>query len=147
MNLPVEEYYDVAAIGLCRAAIKYDGSTKFSTYAFICMKTDVYREFTKMKTGSRIPVELICSLDVDKTTDDNSINYFELIPSNSNTEDEVVTKLDFEQFLEKVPDREREIFTMRQEGFTQREIAKKFQLSQPTVQRLMKKSIQYFYRD
>ena len=32
-NLPIEEYYDLAAIGLCKASITYQNETTFSTYA------------------------------------------------------------------------------------------------------------------
>lgn len=41
-NLDLEQYYDVLAIGLCKAALSYKGNTEyqFSTYAFTVMRNE-----------------------------------------------------------------------------------------------------------
>ena len=37
-NIDLDEYYDVLAIGLCKAAITFDETkSKFSTYVYACM--------------------------------------------------------------------------------------------------------------
>lgn len=47
-NLPVSEFYDVAAIGLCKAAINYNADKgAFSTYARWCIKSEVGHVFQK----------------------------------------------------------------------------------------------------
>ena len=45
-SLSVDEFYDVAAIGLCKAAITYNGQTKFSTYAYSCIKCEIFNEWS-----------------------------------------------------------------------------------------------------
>ena len=42
-NLPEEDYYDIAAIGLCMAASTYDASkgAAFSTYAYRVIANEV----------------------------------------------------------------------------------------------------------
>lgn len=44
-NLPQDEYYDIAAIGLCKAALKYDTSKgAFSTYVYKAIKNNISRD-------------------------------------------------------------------------------------------------------
>ena len=41
-HLDVEEWYDIAAIGLCKAANTYNNDkSEFSTYAYKCMYTTI----------------------------------------------------------------------------------------------------------
>lgn len=55
-HLSIEDYYDLAAIGLCKAGSKFDGSkSKFSTYAYKCMFTTVFTEIRDRKAEKRIP--------------------------------------------------------------------------------------------
>lgn len=47
----IEEYYDICAIGLCKAAITYDSSkdVKFATYAGICIENEIKMELRNRK--------------------------------------------------------------------------------------------------
>lgn len=44
MKLSKEDYYDIAAIGLCNAAMSWDKSGKFYNYAWVCIKYALYKE-------------------------------------------------------------------------------------------------------
>lgn len=44
-NLPQDEYYDIVAIGLCKAALKYDTSKgAFSTYVYKTVRNIINNE-------------------------------------------------------------------------------------------------------
>jgi DNA-directed RNA polymerase specialized sigma subunit len=55
----IDKYYDVAAIGLCKAAQRYDASRNyaFSTYALRVMYNEVVREIRKEKAKKRSAFE------------------------------------------------------------------------------------------
>lgn len=63
-KLDLEEYYDVLAIGLCKAALVYDkNKATFSTLAYKCMSNE-YNTIIKEQTLKRkIPNNLLSSLD------------------------------------------------------------------------------------
>ena len=47
-NINLDEYYDVLAIGLCKAAMIYnENKSKFSTLAFTCMLNEYRHELKK----------------------------------------------------------------------------------------------------
>ena len=55
LKLSVDEYYDLAAIGLCEAAFNFDRSKniKFSTFSMNCIKKTIYKEFRKKNCKKR----------------------------------------------------------------------------------------------
>lgn len=58
-DIDLDEYYDVLAIGLCKAAIRYnENKGKFSTFAFVTMGTEYLKILrdTSKKASSRRPV-------------------------------------------------------------------------------------------
>ena len=63
-SLSVDEFYDVAAIGLCKAAITYNGQTKFSTYAYSCIKCEIFNELHRQKSARKIPMDKQLSYDI-----------------------------------------------------------------------------------
>lgn len=75
LKLSVDEYYDLAAIGLCEAAFNFDCSKniKFSTFSMNCIKKTIYKEFRKKNCKKRkadiIYVsndeELVCKYGLD----------------------------------------------------------------------------------
>ena len=68
MRLDIEEYYDLAAIGLCKAANNFDETKgfKFSTYAYRCMNNEVLNQIRK---ESRCVTPLLI-FDMDEDDDD-----------------------------------------------------------------------------
>ena len=53
-NLDREDWYDIAAIGLCKAAISYDNSIgEFSTLAYRYIHNEILHEYRRMSTTKR----------------------------------------------------------------------------------------------
>lgn len=60
----LEEYYDVLAIGLCKAALVYDENrATFSTLAYKCMSNEYNKIIKKQTPKRKIPDNLLSSLD------------------------------------------------------------------------------------
>ena len=138
-GLDEEEYYDLAAIGLCRAAMSYKADiAKFSTYAYRCMMCDVYKELKAKKVSKRIPEELIDSYNVRCRTDDGveETEIIDFIRSNIDVEKDVLWRMSVDECLGRLRDRERLIFQLLIEGYSYREIARVIGRSHRTVSKI-----------
>ncbi|HAU86909.1 MAG TPA: hypothetical protein DCW90_15890 [Lachnospiraceae bacterium] len=104
-ELHSREWYDVCAIGLCRAALHYNGSSQFSTFAYKCMLNEVRKVMRISRTQKSVPDSETISLstEVRIVCDKTTYTLDEFIPSKSNTEDEALGKIWVEWFIEKVP--------------------------------------------
>lgn len=73
MNLSDDEFYGIAAIGLCKAAMSYGKSNKvvFSTYAHHVMHAEIKNEFirlgAKKRTGDTVSLDDLVPGAVDLT--------------------------------------------------------------------------------
>lgn len=146
-NLSVDDWYGLAAIGLCKAAITYkNGVSSFSTYAYKCMFTTVWSEKRKEKQSGTIPNHQILyyQSELDNNSDGDTNCFMNYIPSETNVEDDALTEVIFEEYNSKLNGREKTIFRMFKEGYKQREIGKKVGCSQAQVSRVRKKLLQYF---
>ena len=125
-----EEYYGLAAIGLCRATRLYDGNKgAFSTYAYKAMLTMITND-NKFKSRSiRIPEHLIDSYNVEicNDTDGSVCEFLDIIPSNIDIEREVIGEYMFNRYLARLDDlsgRDKLVFWLLLDGYTHREIGK-----------------------
>lgn len=77
-RLPIDEYYDVLAFGLCRAAKYYDEKKgQFISIAYCCMKSEVCNYQKKLNNKIifiKKDIEKISS-NADKNAIDNMLNY------------------------------------------------------------------------
>lgn len=92
----IEQYWDVGAIGLCYAALKYDESKglAFSTLACTCIKNEMLKIFQSQNCQKRLDGKQLLSLD--QTYTDNEGNGYTLgdyLPARINVESEVLLKL------------------------------------------------------
>lgn len=72
-NINLDEYYDVLAIGLCKAAIAFDNTKgKFSTLAYTVMLNEYKQELRKQQNERAIPQDKLLSFDVPIQTDQDS---------------------------------------------------------------------------
>lgn len=145
-HLSIEDYYDLAAIGLCIAGSKFvDGKSKFSTYAYRCMFTTIFAEIRNKKAEKRIPENQIvyyqAELD-DNSSSDTSI-FMNYIPSKENVEEDVLLKIIFNEYTSRLKDRDKQIFLLFNEGYKQDEIGKLVGCSQAQVSRVKKKLRKY----
>lgn len=145
-HLTIDDYYDLAAIGLCKAAITFnDTKSAFSTYAYKCMYTSVMMDLRKKTQAKTIPEHQILYYQAEVENNDGDtamlINY---IPSKDNVEDNVLSEVLFDEFAKKLKkEKHRLIFELFREGYNQRQIGKMVGCSQPQVSRIKKKLIEY----
>ena len=136
-HVPIEEYYDVLAQGLCMAAYHYDPSKcSFSTYAYLCMNTEMHVEYRKTLRKSEIPQGNIFHYE-------NAWQLSDLIPTNEKTENKVIDKISYENLIsllnDILNDKDKEVLTHIVNGLTMREIAKIEGTSHQAIHNRMKK--------
>lgn len=144
-HLSVEDWYGLAAIELCKAAITFNKEiSSFSTYAFKCMFTHVYSEKRKELQARTIPSNQIVYYQTQINDDNgNETNFMNYIPSKENVEDTVLSSVIFDEYNKLLTDRDKKIFTLFRDGYTQKEISKIVGCSQPQVSRVKKKLVEY----
>ena len=136
-HVPIEEYYDVLAQGLCMAAYHYDPSKcSFSTYAYLCMNTEMHVEYRKTLRKSEIPQGNIFHYE-------NAWQLSDLIPTNEKTENKVIDKISYENLIsllnDILNDKDKEVLNYILNGLTMREIAKIEGTSHQAIHNRMKK--------
>ena len=137
-NLDVEEYYDIFALSLCKAAINYDVNKgyAFSTYAASAMKGDYLHNIRKGKaqcrSGTCVSIDEVV---YDNNSDGSSITLEDTLSNGLDAFDESIS-LDFT----KLNDRLRKILWLSYIGYTQCEIADIIGVSQTQVNRDLKKA-------
>ena len=159
-NLAIEEYYDILAIGLCKAAMSYDREFRnefieFSTYAYKCMSNEVYRQWRYISAKSRIPNNLIGSLDFEtnKSEDGGKLRLMDSIADEKQEEEINKSELmldianAYEKMKPKLNDVWLEIFRLHLDGVNQYEIGRKLGYSQAQVSRVIKKIQKEFRKE
>lgn len=134
-NLSIEDYYDVCAIGLCKAAISYDKSkeVKFATYACVIIENDI-RQILRNKKYSAPMYSL--DMTFNNTSDGTGgIAFVENLTTGLSAYDEILPYQ-----LDKVLNtQEYKLVALILEGYTQVEIANIIGISQPMVSRMLSK--------
>ena len=126
-GLDVEEFYDLAAIGLCKAAMKYDEtrSNVFSTLAYRYMLIEVNHYFDYKNRQRRIPDNLIGHYNKKTYGDEGEIGeVLDCMSCSKQFEDELIFELCVKKVRERMSDRDKLIFDMLIDGYTTREIGK-----------------------
>ena len=136
----IEEFYDVAAIGLCKAAIHYDGNiSAFSTFALKCIHNEVMCTIRSAKATHRIPESKIDSLSQQTYNEDDKLKLEGLLSDVVDVEDEAVVNAAFEKFWDSISEEDREILRLVSEGYTQKDIGSRLGTCQVTVSRRIEK--------
>lgn len=134
-NLDIDLYYDVLAIGLCKAAIHYNESknSKFATYAVVVMDNEYKAECRRnMSQGRRC--DTLCSLDELIHNEKGDIfPRSELITNGLTVYDEIIP-YNLEDIL---TDTQLQLVRLYMLGFTQDEISKQLNYSQSYISRLL----------
>lgn len=145
-HLPIEDWYGLAAIGLCKAAMTFkEDVSSFSTYAYRCMFTAVFSEKRKETQTGTIPEGLIFyyQAEFDTDNDGGGLSFLENIPSKDDVEGDALANVIFEEFDSTLKPRDRTIFKMFREGYKQKEISLAVGCSQAQVSRVGKKLKKY----
>ena len=147
-RLSIEEYYGVAAVGLCRAAEKYrEGDTRFSTFAYLCMMSAVRQEMHRNQMKKRIPPEKIISLEREITyANGDSRRVMDCIPAETNMESEALQSCAFGNAMKRLKKWEREVIFLLLCGYTLQEAGDEFGCSNQNVS-LIKKKFQAYLKE
>lgn len=119
------DWYDVAAIGLCKAAMTYvSGVSSFSTYAYQCMRNEIYCEMRKENHQKMIPRDKLVyyQANINKYESEGKGAFVDLIPSYKNIEDEVINRYILSQHMQRLNERDKKIIHMLFDGCKQKEI-------------------------
>ena len=144
-NLSIDEYYDIAAIGLCRAAITYNTTkANFSTYAYKCMCTYVFCEMRKQSSLKRIPQHLLLRYQDNISNDEEEDQTYEsFIPSNEDVESDALLKVALDEYINNLNPRDKEIIKHLSNGYSHQKIALKFGCSRSLVSMIKRRLINY----
>ena len=122
----IEKWYDVAAIGMCKAAITFDKDVSaFSTYAYTFMRNEVLNELRKENFMCTIPENALVYYNAICTFD-NEHEFLDILPSSVDVEAEVIQKISVENYLSRLSEKDRLIVEMLSLGRTQKEVADVF---------------------
>lgn len=139
-NLRFDDYYDVAAIGLCCASLNYEPSKgEFSTYAYKCMSNEVGNYIRSNINGkTKIPEDEITSYDVI-LEDGSETTVNRIDSSNSNIEEDIIVGIDYLSFVSLLNNKEQLIVQSLQNGLKQCQIARELECSQQNISLIVKR--------
>lgn len=132
-------WYDVCAIGLCKAGMAYDGSTRFSTLAYRCM----FNEVSKVKRNRKLKKNddsRVISLNSEvKTVYNEDLPLEAVIANEARNEDYVVGRDWAEWFIEYASTAMLKVLHAKlTECKTCQEVADKFGFSKEAVNKQMR---------
>lgn len=136
-HFEIEEFYDIAAIGLCRAAANFDASrgNAFSTYAYKAMYSQILLFKRQEKNKKAIPPHQIISYDSEVSNEEGDTSFFvNSIASKENLEKEVVFTVFFEDYVQSLKnEKDKKILELLEKGYSQKEIAEIFGCSRSRI--------------
>lgn len=136
-NISTDEYYDILAIGLCKAAKGYvKGKYKFSTYAFVCMNNELNSYWRSVNKKSSVPSNAVLSYD---TQSDDDVNGFVNNFVECSTYDELLCDMSFNEFMNTLDSNEKFIIECLMKGMTQKEISDKMDCTRQNISNHMSK--------
>ena len=148
-HLDVEEWYDIAAIGLCKAANTYNNDkSEFSTYAYKCMYTTIIMEKRKENAMRTIPQNQIVYYEnqVNESSKDNDTSTFlNYIPSKQDIENETISALSLENIENELVGNKKKVFLLLRVGYTQCEISKIIGISKQRVSKIKQEITEKYY--
>lgn len=148
-HLDVEEWYDIAAIGLCKAANTYNNDKSgFSTYAYKCMYTTIIMEKRKENAMRTIPQNQIVYYEnqVNESSKDNDTSTFlNYIPCKQDIENETISALSLENIENELVGNKKKVFLLLREGYTQCEISKIIGISKQRVSKIKQEITEKYY--
>lgn len=148
-HLDVEEWYDLASIGLCKAANTYNNDkSEFSTYAYKCMYTTIMMEKRKENAMHIIPQDQIVYYEnqVNESSKENDTSTFlNYIPSKQDVENETISTLSLENIENELAGNKRKVFVLLNEGYTQSEISKIIGISKQRISKIKQEILEKYY--
>ena len=146
----IEDLISIGTIGLIKAVSTFntDKGIHLATYASRCIENEILMFFRNQKKTAQ---DVFISDPIDTDKDGNTLTLIDVIADKSDIADEIDTKIKVEKLRVILPicltERERLIIEMRyglcgREELTQREIAKKLNISRSYVSRIEKSALE-----
>ena len=146
---PIKENYkeDIISegmLGLCKAADTFDESrgVRFSTCAAMCIRNAMLMFIRKTK--KHFPREVSLYKAVRRDADGKELTLADIIEDESQSEDEIITRIMLEDFEEKQAPIDQRILREIRQGKKQREIGEIVGMSQAQVSRRIRKMREKF---
>ena len=146
---PIKENYkeDIISegmLGLCKAAHTFDESrgVRFSTYAAMCIRNAMLMFIRKTK--KHFPREVSLYETVGRDADGKELTLADIIEDESQSEDEIITRIMLEDFEEKQASIDKKIINELKQGKRQIEIGRDLGMSQAQVSRRIRKMREKF---
>lgn len=139
-ELENNDYYDIAAIGLCKAAMNYSPTKgEFSTLAYKCMENEAKIYWTYLNRKKFIPENLIISYDIPAVEDGSESCIDRLVADRHNMSNIIIENIAQSHFISLLDDKEKDIIKGFKCGLNQTQIAKELNLKQQMVSYYVKK--------
>lgn len=140
-RLSREEFYDVAAIGMCKAALIYDPHKgAFSTLVYKVMTQEVLHKIRDERRKKDVPKEIIESYDALFDSDNaEDVSLSDVLKSDVDVEQQCLNKICIDIFFNSLDGTSLTILNMRAQGCMQQEIGDRVNLSQMQISRRLKK--------
>jgi RNA polymerase sporulation-specific sigma factor len=146
----IEDLIQVGSIGLLKAArsFKPEKNVKFSTYAARCITNEIFMFYRRLKKLNSLPtLDQVIANQAEGT--ETETTYTDMIPGCHNVESDILAaelKLFLEQefFVNRrknrpdLDERDKQVFYLKMQGATQREISNELGVSQSYVSRIQK---------
>lgn len=142
MGLPIEDNYDLAAIGLCKAAMNYDSEKNtFSTFAYRCIKNEIMLDYKARNRQKRVLSENSISYDapIMSQEEGENLSLLDQIKSNDSVENEALSRVMYEELVEQLGDTDSKVLPFFKRGLKQDEIAKIMGVSQASISRVKRR--------
>ena len=145
-NLDLDEYYDMFAIVLCKAAMFYkdDNKTQFSTYVYCAFNSELTREFAFNNRSKRKTDTPVWSLNCEYETEDGIVSLINLIPDDFNLEEyveECLLKQTMKEIIKTLTDYEYDYLMEFLSGKTLVSIAKEHNCSKQNIHQIKNRII------
>lgn len=141
-GLDVEEWYDIAAIGLCNAAMTYkDDVAKFTTYAYKCIRSQISHELKRLNAEIRGKNEPPLYYDATRELDNEGHMTCLLNAIKDNRHDtsrQAVLRVDLDNAISTLNDREKLTVRLIINGKNRKEIERKVNRSRTWISNLQK---------
>lgn len=150
-HISSEKWYDVLAIGLCKAARSFDPDKgKFSTWAYRFFDNEIRTCWNKENKKSKIPESFILAYDAVLLNEDDSQNnsYIDFF-SDTKAYEDIVHSTMMLDIVNDMNDVEKCIFELILHGYNQQEIAAKVGRTRQSVGKIVngirRKVLDYIY--
>lgn len=136
-NVNAEEFYDIFAIGLCKAASIYEPSRgyKFSTLACKCMETEYNSYWRHELNLQHIPQSSVLSYNT-MVSDEDSAQFLDIISNSAGNRSVNTFGVEVEEFNSRLSDTQRVVLHMLMDGEREVDIARYMGCTRQNVHRV-----------